>query len=66
MRKGAQRDSDGVSEVAYMPVATGVDAEAYTPMQAIGHVIGVRRETTDALINNIQTTVSKLQGSFSC
>ena len=49
-----------------MLIATGVGAEAYTPVQAAGHVMGVRRQVTDAVVKSIQTAVSRLQGSFSC
>ena len=66
MSKGTQTGSGDVSQVAYMPVATDTAAEAFTPMQAFGHVMGVRRQTTDAVINSIQTPASKLQGSLKC
>lgn len=51
-----------MSEVAYMPVATATGAQAYTPMQAFGHVMGIRQETTDAVITSIQKAVYKFQG----
>ena len=54
----------GMSEVAYMPVATATGAQAYTPMQAFGHVMGIRQETTDGLVTSMQKAVSKLQGSL--
>ena len=51
-----------MSEVAYMPVATATEAQAYTPMQAFGHVMGVRPATTDAVVTSIQKAVFKFQG----
>lgn len=65
MSRVAQVDGDGMSGVAHMLIATGVGAEAYTPVQAAGHVMGVR-QMTDAVVKSIQTAVSRLQGSFSC
>lgn len=56
--------SGGLSEVAYLPVATGIEAQTYTPMQAVGHVMGMRRETPDTLVTSMQEAVSKLQGSL--
>lgn len=63
MVRGAQRGFGDMSEVAYIPVATDTAAAAYTPTQAIWHVMGVRQETTCALIITFQTAASKLQGS---
>lgn len=53
MSKGPQVDPSGVSEVAYMAVPSDVEAQRFTPIQAMGHVIGLRREATDAVVNSI-------------
>ena len=51
----------------YMPVATGQTGNAaYSPAQAMGHVLGLRRETTNYVVKSLQLAASTLPGSSWC
>ncbi len=42
-----------------LPVVTGTDGHDYSPLQAMGHVIGMRPQTVDATVSAVRSTRSR-------
>ena len=41
-----------------MPMMTGRDGQHYTPLQAMGHVLGLQKQTVDTTVGAIRTAAS--------
>ena len=48
-------DEEGRTVLKPMPLMTGRDGQGYTPLQAMGHVLGLRKKSVDTTVSAVKT-----------
>ena len=52
------REEDCCPILKPMPMMTGRDGQHYTPLQAMGHVLGLKKQSVDITVGAIRTAAS--------